>query len=599
MKRFLPLALLLLITGCSVQQPDDTSDPEASAKWIAHCHAEAAKESGVMKASWLVNAYDFAEKADLLTTKEEAIPEQVLQLAIQTKNFSAFSWAIDRGAEPPVEFPDLLVYGELGRDWRDKVAAANADTLPVFMSMAVDKFDRRFFRENAKAFMEYDFEVPRPLEKTEFKIRYRRFLGVQLQEALEKPDEEKIRFLISVSPKLENVNFIDEAARTSMQATGDYVFQTLEDEQLAIQMLEMNWPLNPVDFTNLKFGEDFLAAYRAKPEYVIHTQGFEEWDGPMTSQEAQFITTLPEASWGLLPKLHFDELTEEAVKMTETDAAARVIAFKAKQNPLTQADYNELVNWALIHGNKSVFEFVIRESGSLDLYGIDFAALAENQKLFEMYAPQMLSRIYYTLDTEKRDDGVTIGNIKRVFGAKNEKAGLWLVHTYDLSAAWERATDGQTLLMDVCEMGNLLAVRYLVEKRGQSVRQETGYTAMQITIFGSTKPTEGKLSPIFFAAKSGNPELIKYLVSKGANVNSRSNYRATPLMYAVSEGHIEAVKMLIALRADVNAEMSPNLQNMDLRKIGSYHDISNAYRRAMSTHNEPMRRLLAANGARP
>ncbi|MDZ8119744.1 ankyrin repeat domain-containing protein [Pontiella agarivorans] len=599
MIRLLPLLFLLLLSGCSMQEPADTSDPAASKKWIAHCLKEAGKTSGTMKASWLVNAYEFAKKADLVSAQEEQIPQQVLQLGRQTKNFSAFNWAIDHGAEPPVQFGDLLAYRELGREWRDKVVQHDPDTLPVFMSLAVDQYDRKFFREHAAEFMKYDFDVPQPLEKTEFRIRYRRFLGVQLQEALDKQDEEKIRFFISVTPKLENVSYLDKAARESMQATGDFVLQTLKDDALLLHMLELNWPLNPIDFSNPVLSEEFLEAYRAKPEYVIRTQGLEEWDGPMSPEEARFLTTLPEEAWALLPKLHFDELTEESVKMVDTDAAARVIAFKAAQKPLTQADYNELVNWALMHGNKSVFEFVIRESGELDLFNIDFAALAENQKLFEMYAPKIMSHIYYTLDTEPREDGVTIGNIKRVFGAKNEKAGLWLVHKYDLSEPWAKATEGQTLLMDVCEMGNLLATRYLVEKRGENVRQQTGYTQMQVTMFGNTKPTEGKLSPIFFAAKSGNSELIKYLVSKGANVNARSNYRATPLMYAVSAGKVGAVKTLIGLHADVNAEMNPNLQNMDLRELGIYHEISNPYRRAMSTHNEEIQRILRAAGGRP
>ncbi|QBG47580.1 ankyrin repeat domain-containing protein [Verrucomicrobia bacterium S94] len=599
MLRLLPLLLIALLSGCSMQEPADTSDPEVSQKWIAHCYKEAGKASGAMKAAWLVKAYEFAEKADLFSEQEKQVPEQVLQIGLQTKNFSAFNWAIDHGAEPAVQFGDLVAYHELGREWRDKVVEYSPDSLPVFMSLAVDEFDRKFFRKHAAAFMEYDFEVPQPLEKTEFKIRYRRFLGIQLKEALEKQDEEMIRFLISVTPELENTGYLDEAARRAMQAAGEYVFGTLNDESLKLKLLELNWPLKPIDFSSPDLSEEFLEAYRAKPEYVIHTQGLEEWDGPMSPEEARFLTTLPEKAWALLPKLHFDELTEESVKMVDSDAAARVIAFKAAQKPLTQADYNELVNWALKHGNKSVFEYVMQKSGKLDIFNIDFAALAENQKLFEIYAPKIMSRIYYTMDTEPREDGVTIGNIKRVFGAKNEKAGLWLVHNYDLSESWVKATKGQTLLMDVCEMGNLLATRYLVEKRGENVRQQTGYTEMQFTIFGTTKPTEGKLSPIFFAAKSGNPELIKYLVSKGANVNARSNYRATPLMYAVSAGKVEAVKTLIALRADVNAEMNPNLKNMDLRELGVFHEISNPYRRAISTNNKEIQRILREAGGRP
>ena len=49
----------------------------------------------------------------------------------------------------------------------------------------------------------------------------------------------------------------------------------------------------------------------------------------------------------------------------------------------------------------------------------------------------------------------------------------------------------------------------------------------------------------------------------------------------------------------MNAEMSPNLKTMDLRKIGSYDDIKNAYRRAASTQQDEILRILVQAGAHP
>ncbi len=599
MKRFLPFALILLLAGCSAEKPEDTADPAASEKWIVHCRKEAAKSSGITKASWLIKAYNHAVETDALTEADQGVPDQVLHLSRQARNFQGFSWAIDHGARIPTRFPDLMEYTERGHEWRDKVYAAHPETLPVFMSFAVDSYDRRFFADNATALMETGFDVPPPLERTEFKIRYREFVGVQLDEALDRKDEEKIRFLISVTPKIENFNYVDVHTVRRMRRVSGYVFNTLKDEQLAIDLINLNWFINPVDFETLPFGDAFRKAYSAKPGYVVRMQGLDEWDGKMSSAEAQFILTLPESGWAMLAKTHLDELTEESVKMIETDYAAQVIAFKAKRKPLTQADYNELVNWALRHGNKSIFDFVMAESGELDIFRIDLGALAENQKLFEYYAPRIMSNLYYTLDEEPREDGTTIGRLKRVFSAKNENAGLWLVWKYDLSEAWEKGTEGRTLLMDVCEEGNLKAARFLVEKRGEKVWQETGYSALQMTVFGSSRPTEGKLSPIFFAAKSGNTELIKYLVSKGANVNARSNFHTTPLMHAVSSGKYEAVKLLLSLRADVNARMNPNLNDLDLRQLGSYDDVSTAYRRARSKNDQKMMMILRNAGANP
>jgi len=153
--------------------------------------------------------------------------------------------------------------------------------------------------------------------------------------------------------------------------------------------------------------------------------------------------------------------------------------------------------------------------------------------------------------------------------------------------------------MDICEAGNLKAARYLIEKRGENLHAQTGYSEMQITLMGQTKPKEGRLSPIFFAAKSGNSELIRYLHAKGANVNARSNYQTTPLMHAVSAGHLEAVKTLIALKADVNVRMNPAVESFDLRKMGAYEDICTAYRRAKSAGYDAILDVLIKAGAKP
>jgi len=598
MKKWLSLILIALIAGCSMEQPVDTSDPEISAKWVAYCKKKASKSEGLMKAAWLLKAYDHAEEAGTLDDSFAAIPNEVMRLSRQAKNFDGFSWALDQGAKPPVNFQDLMAYNELGPKWRDLVFEADPSTLPVFMSLAVDDFHRGFFYAHAKELAKQGFKVPSPLDTSDFKIRYRNFIGLQLENALSKQDEEKIRFLIAVTPKVENFSYADIHTMNRMRATADYVFQTLEDEELAIELLNLQWFINPVDFEQLKFGKPFRVAYQSKPEYFIHMQRLNTWEGRMSSMEARILLTMPESSWAVLDNVHFDEMTEESIKLSNNDYVKKILAYKTQQKPLTQVDYNNLANWALKHGNRTLFEYVIKESGELDIYHLDLGALAENQKLFEHYAPKLMSNVEYTTDEEPREYGTTIGRLKRVFTAQNEQAGLWLVSKYDLSDAWAEGTGGRTLLMDVCEGGNLLAARYLVEKRRAKVNAETGYSKMEVTVFGKSNATEGKLSPIFYAANSGNPALIKYLASKGANVNANSNFRTTPLMHAVSAGHYDAVKMLLSLGANVNAEMDNSLSTADLGKSGSLGSISTAYRRARSNNDQEMMRILTDAGAR-
>lgn len=601
MRKFQALYLLLLLAGCSVKEPVDTLDPKASAKWVAECQKKAAAISYPdYKILWYTKAYEHAEAAGILTKKIEALPNRILELAKEIKDEEAGAWAFDHGATPPSSYLELMEYAKLRGGWKEKILSLNPDALSILTSLSIDYYDIQFFNAHAADQIARGFNVKSPMNTMEFKMRFHRFVGEQLVEAIDKNDVERIRFLVTYTPKVLFEHYLDIHTLNYMRAAGDYVFKVLKDEKLAIQMIERRYALHPVDFENLPFGEDFLEAYRNAPEYAIRTQDLSKWDGHLSDAEAAFLITLPELAWAKLASLHLEELIEFSMKIQQSDSALQLIAFKAKEAPLIQADYNELISWALKYSNKDVFDFALSESGELDIYNIDFASLARNQKLFQIYAMKIMAHIDFTLDTTPRPNGTTMGRINQVFACGNEDAGLYLVQNkQNLSADWEEATGGKTLLMDVCEAGNLKVARYLIENMGQSVNVQTGYSELQISIFGSVRPSEGKLSPIFFAAKSGNPKLIKYLASKGANVNARSNFRTTPLMHAVSAGHIEAVKMLIALRADVNVKMNPNLKATDLREIGSFSDISNAYRRARSRNDQPMLTLLQAAGANP
>lgn len=599
MNKLLVFSLLLFLAGCSVEQPVDASDPQTSADWIARCHKMAAKSTTVAEQiGWKTNAYDHAEQAGLISQQEKVLPDQVLALARKTRNKEAFSWAIDNGAIPPTYYNDLKEYTSLRGVFRERVLEVRPGTLPTLMSLAVDINNVEFFDSHAAEMKTRGFEVQSPLDSTEFKMRYRRLIAEQLLLALEQEDADRIRFLVEMTPEVESANYLDEETADAMRASGDYVFSTLKDEELAVMMVNNHYAMNPIDFETQPFGEPFLQAFGQDPEYVIQTQGFETWHGRMSDIEVSFLLSNPEKAWDLLPKQYRDELSELSMKFKESDAPIRLIKHKESKAPLTQFEYNELISWALKHGNDEAFDFLSAEAGEMDVFHIDFAALALNQELFMLHAPKIMSRIYYTMDTNPRPDGTTLGRIKQAFGCGNEDAGLWIVYKYNLSEGWKKATNGQTLLMDVCAAGNLKAAKYLIENRGENVRDQTGHSELEISVFGSNRPTEGKMSAIFFAANSGNSELIRYLASKGASVNAYSNFRTTPLMHAVSAGHLDATKTLIELRANVNAQMSSSLNSIDLRAIGSYDEISTALQRARSTGNQEMIDLLIKAGAR-
>ncbi|MDR1923934.1 MAG: ankyrin repeat domain-containing protein [Planctomycetaceae bacterium] len=110
---------------------------------------------------------------------------------------------------------------------------------------------------------------------------------------------------------------------------------------------------------------------------------------------------------------------------------------------------------------------------------------------------------------------------------------------------------------------SLELIRYLVEKKGISV---------------NTKFRDGS-TPLIHAAKSREPDIVKYLIGKGAGVNTKNEAGITPLMQAANNHSIKTVKYLIEKGADVDAKNKdgltpliqalkyPNLETANLETI--------------------------------
>ena len=61
--------------------------------------------------------------------------------------------------------------------------------------------------------------------------------------------------------------------------------------------------------------------------------------------------------------------------------------------------------------------------------------------------------------------------------------------------------------------------------------------------------------PIFWIIRKGNVELLRLLISKGADVNTKAHSGRTPLHYSAAElGRLEMLKLLLSRGADVNAK---------------------------------------------
>ena len=62
---------------------------------------------------------------------------------------------------------------------------------------------------------------------------------------------------------------------------------------------------------------------------------------------------------------------------------------------------------------------------------------------------------------------------------------------------------------------------------------------------------KGDCTPLMEASSSGHYEIVKLLLSHGADVNAQSSSGNTPLMYACASGHSEVVRSLLEAGANV------------------------------------------------
>jgi len=607
-------ACIVFQTGCSEKQPgtdansdmaiiksdlktaEQTRDPKYRIYLLRHAHDIA----GQLEVRW-----PDSEKVPVFLEKHgdklESIPEQAYELSVQTRDMDSFKWAITRSAKDYTQYSELLKVWKMGKAWRDYFISEYPEkALPIFIDQAVDCNSIRFFNQYIEQFKASGYKLAFPLEKTRFNARFCRFFADMIKTAMQQEDSERIGFLIDHMPTRSSVPAIDPYTKKTMQDLGDYVCHELKDETLACGLVELGYDMNRVDIEKTGFGADFAKALAADPEHAItHVLKLNEWHGTLSAKETRFVLFLPDPVLRLVHKLHIAEATRISVKNANTDDALRLIKLREKTQPLTDYDYDQLLGWSLEYNNRAVFDYLKAQRIQVDLFEIDLPRLAGSQHLFRLYAPKILKKIYRTMDNKPKEDGTTFGRIHDLLTSHRPEAVLYVVKNHDLGDAWMETTDGRTLLMDVCEGGNLEAAKYLVEKKGADIHAETGYDEATFSLFGQSKGKEGRLTPLFFAAKSGNCELIRYLHSKRADVNARSSYGATPLMHAAEGNHLEAVKMLIAMGARVNATMDESQIPSEILEDGSHLKMSTAYRRARKNGNKEMLDILRKAGANP
>ncbi|QTL47262.1 MULTISPECIES: ankyrin repeat domain-containing protein [Priestia] len=96
------------------------------------------------------------------------------------------------------------------------------------------------------------------------------------------------------------------------------------------------------------------------------------------------------------------------------------------------------------------------------------------------------------------------------------------------------------VIRNAIKLGDINQVTHLIDDNPQSLHS--------ITPFGTW---------LHVAAKKGKLEIVKYLLHKGININTKGDiFDAAPLRVAAGEGHLEIVKYLIAEGAELDVSLA-------------------------------------------
>jgi ankyrin repeat protein len=109
-----------------------------------------------------------------------------------------------------------------------------------------------------------------------------------------------------------------------------------------------------------------------------------------------------------------------------------------------------------------------------------------------------------------------------------------------LLSAYARAAepDKNAQLIDAAKAGDLGAVQKLLAE-GADI---------------NAKQTTTGVTALWIAAWQGHTEVVKFLLGKNVDVNTKATDGTTALWMASEHGHVEVVKLLLEKGADVNAK---------------------------------------------
>lgn len=164
-----------------------------------------------------------------------------------------------------------------------------------------------------------------------------------------------------------------------------------------------------------------------------------------------------------------------------------------------------------------------------------------------------------------------------------EKTKLLLEYKADVNT---KTTDGNTPFLVAC-VGHAqydMIKLYLQHGADPLLKNNYNHTSLvRLALYGDTSSARLLLNKgvdindkrggaLFNAIKSGNKEMVLWLLANGADVNVKDSYNATPLSYAVIVNDMDMIKPLLEKTSGIN---EPDVDGMTILMWAIYSEYDN------------------------
>lgn len=201
-------------------------------------------------------------------------------------------------------------------------------------------------------------------------------------------------------------------------------------------------------------------------------------------------------------------------------------------------------------------------------------------------------------------------NIKQAIRNNNNRKVVELIND-NVTIAGHSDVDGWNLLHYAAQYGNLNATEFLAnltdinlidgktnaQQKPIHIAADNGHTKIVEFFINEKKmdvndPGKDYVTPLHYAAKKGELEMVKFLVGKNATIDALANGAWTPLHYASEEGKYSVVVFLVENGADISKKNPDGKTSLQLAEGKGYQTITD-FLKSKESEKEKLRQNKA------